>query len=169
MALIGSIGSTIAKSVLPAGTVLQVVQSTTTARIETSSTTYQATGLIASLTPTSATSKILVSVSGGGGWSNSIGGGLDNKLYRQIASGGYSALTAQLQDWEFYGSASSVISPHSFIYLDSPATTSQVFYQPYFRTNPSGSPATVEFNVAFYAVGATRQGVVTLTLMEIAA
>ena len=45
---------------MPAGSVLQVVQGTTTSATSTTSSTYQATGISASITPTSATSKILV-------------------------------------------------------------------------------------------------------------
>jgi hypothetical protein len=45
---------------LPAGSVLQVVQSTTTTSATTSSTSYVDTGFSASITPTSASSKILI-------------------------------------------------------------------------------------------------------------
>jgi hypothetical protein len=63
MALIGSIGSTIAKSVLPAGSVLQVVTVTNTASTSQSLATGSFTSPIMtlSITPTSASSKIFVS------------------------------------------------------------------------------------------------------------
>jgi hypothetical protein len=61
MPLIGSIGNTIAKSVLPTGSVLQVLQTVKSDTFSTSSTSAtDITGLSVSITPTSATSKILV-------------------------------------------------------------------------------------------------------------
>ena len=47
------------------GAVLQVVQTTTAATITTSSTSFVTTGLAQSITPTSATSKIMVCINGG--------------------------------------------------------------------------------------------------------
>ena len=158
---------TIPKATLPTGCILQVVQSTLPTQVSTTSTSYQATGLIASLTPTSSTSKILVIVSGGGAYNSGANVGGANKLYRQIASGGYLALGANGMDWaNAYNSASSNVVPHSYTYLDSPATTSTVYYQPYFRVDPAGTAGTAYFNIAYYSVNIP---VVTLTLMEVSA
>jgi len=60
----GSSGQSIPKAALPTGSVLQVVQTYKTDSFSTNATSYtNVTGLSASITPTSATSKILVMVS----------------------------------------------------------------------------------------------------------
>lgn len=147
------------------GTILQVVQATLNTIVSTASTTYQASGLIGTITPKFSTSKILVNIAGGDMYSGSSGIGVDIKLYRQINSGGYSSLIGSTnQDYGVFGGSSGILSPHSFTYLDSPATTSSVNYQPYFRVNPSGTAGTINFNVGFFG----NPGMVTITLMEVA-
>ena len=47
---------------LPAGSVLQVVQATTSTEVSTTSTSYVSAGLSASITPTSSSNKILILV-----------------------------------------------------------------------------------------------------------
>jgi hypothetical protein len=58
----GSTGQVIPKAALPTGSVLQVIQATTASPTSTgvNDSTYIATGLSATITPTSATSKILI-------------------------------------------------------------------------------------------------------------
>ena len=141
---------------LPAGSVIQVVEASTTSNISTSSTSDVATGLIATITPTSATSKILVMLSGGGAdyAVGSTSGAVT--LYRDINGGGYSSLA--LIERMYIGSPTWSL-PHSANYLDSPSTTSAVSYQPYMKVTSSN---TFLFNNGL----AIR---VVLTLMEIAA
>ena len=59
----GSTGQVIPRAALPAGTVLQVVNATYSTQVDTTSGSYVDTGLTASITPSSSTSKILVLVS----------------------------------------------------------------------------------------------------------
>jgi hypothetical protein len=140
---------------LPTGSVLQVVQNTISTTVQSASSSYVATGLITSITPKFSTSKILVSLNGGTTTYDS-GSLMYSRLYRQIASGSYSAIGGtELMSLQgvAYG------YPHSLCYLDSPATTSTVNYQPYYyAVNGTG----VYFN--YQATG----GIVSLTLMEIA-
>jgi len=150
-----------------AGSVLQVVQTTTTSITSTTSTTYQASALIGTITPKFSTSKILLSITGGDVYTNNSGVAGDVKIYRQINSGGYSVMISSAtarQDYGFYGPNSAILVPHSFMYLDSPATTTAVNYQPYYRVNPDGTAGTFSFNVGYFGY----PGIVTLTLMEIA-
>jgi len=141
---------------LPAGTVLQVVTATISSSLTTSSTSAVASTLIATITPSSATSKILVLVNGGGIDSNTANNGQTTYLYRNIASAGYSLLS---QMEVFFNVSGNAFGGHSFNYLDSPATTSSISYQPYYKVN--GGSGSVWFN--------NNSGVVSLTLMEIAA
>jgi hypothetical protein len=150
---------------MPLGSVLQVVQTSTSANSSTTSTTFTGSGLTASITPTSATSKILVSISGGQFRfvSSSSTGEAWVQLWKSVGGGGYAAVNSyggtDIQEILINYTNSAIGIPHSLIYLDSPATTSTVTYQPYFKTN--NSAITVLFNLSSV--------IVYLTLMEIAA
>jgi hypothetical protein len=143
-----------AKASMPTGSVLQVVSNILSASSSTSSTSFVASTLITTITPTSATSKILILLNGGTRDSNQSLNSQQTAMYRNIASAGYSSLSNM--EGVFYNSSNSV-GGHTFNYLDSPATTSSISYQPYFKVTNGGS---VWFN---------NGGVVSLTLMEIAA
>jgi hypothetical protein len=138
-------------------TVIQVVQASLSTAISTAGTTYVTSGLTATITPQSTTSKILVVVSGGGSYANTAGGYGEQVLYRNS-----SQISANGVDWAWY-SASAGGANHSYMYLDSPATTSATSYTPYFRRSPSGGGGTYYFNL-IQSTGPT----VTITLIEIA-
>ena len=133
--------------------VLQVVQGTTTTSVSNSTTTYVTTGLTATITPTLATSKILVIVSQNGIAKGAASSGVNYnlKLYKNAVAhvnisvlGGY-YLTSQI-----------IGLSNSLNYLDSPATTSAITYATYFNST------------ATYATTMQAQGVnSTITLMEI--
>jgi len=158
---------TVATARLPAGTVLQVVSASIASRTTSTSTTYADTGLSASITPSSASNKILVLVSQGinavgaaaVGYGNQTNAGV--QLLRGATvlivpandSGGkYSmgvAATGTLALWAIV----------NMNYLDSPATTSSTTYKTQFALGTSGM-STVYAND--YAGGSF------ITLMEIA-
>jgi hypothetical protein len=146
-----------------AGTVLQVVQATTGTDTTISATSYtDITNLSVSITPTSASSKILVLVQ------------LSGRYYTdQNASRIYSTnivrnsttiheiSTDELQGGT--GAGGFIIYPvlSSLIYLDSPATTSSTTYKSQFKINSAVNTNAGNFN--------GQGGVSTITLMEIAA
>ena len=152
----------IPKSTLPTGSVLQVVQNTTAATIQTSSTSFVTTGFAQSITPTSSTSKILININGGGAY---MGAGssvtMRVTIYRggTDLSAGYGITNNGMMRFSTPG-GSWMLVPYSMMWLDSPATTSSTTYTVYFRNADTAS--TVDFSN-------TDRGVVTLTLMEIAA
>jgi len=149
----------IPKATLPTGSVLQVVQTVTNSTYSANSTSATATGFIGSITPTSASSKILISINGGQfRYSPSGGQEMHERLYRSIGGGGYSIIVGDLTEIIISPANSIMAIPHSLVYLDSPATTSSVSYQPYI--NSSAGPITTYFNLA--------SAYVTMTLMEIA-
>jgi hypothetical protein len=170
MALIGSIGSTIAKSVLPAGSVLQVVQGTTSTEVSISGTTYTDSGLSASITPTSATSKILVLVNQQvyhyAVSSTSILSGV--RLLRNSTAilEPHTDGTGPLEPYlEIIGSSQIYNSfRHNINFLDSPATTSSVTYKTQGRLRNTGGGRVLTFQTAN-----TINGTSTIILMEIAA
>jgi hypothetical protein len=138
------------------GKVLQVVNAQYSTQTSTTSTTFADTGLTATITPTSATSKILVFVNQVGCHRNSgTNGALQLRLLRNSTSIitfekylGYNGGTVEINA----GSASTT-------YLDSPATTSAVTYKTQLATDLGG------FSLAVQANGGTS----TITLMEIGA
>ena len=125
------------------GKVLQVVHAVNTTADTSSSGSYAASSLVASITPSSASSKILILLSCSAYASSSGSGGVSHgAIYRQIAGGGYSdiyspILLAAIKQTSLYAGASS-----SAEYLDSPNTTSQVDYKLYFKLN-SGTDTTL--------------------------
>lgn len=154
-----------------AGGVLQVVQVTKKDTFSTTSTSFvDVTGLSATITPLSTTSKILVvaQVSNGGGNGNAahykITGG-NSATYVGNASG---SLYQGVFGGYFLNDQTSVMYGSSISYLDSPATTSAVTYKVQACKGSGGTnPATV--NILINEGDSNRlRGASSITLMEIA-
>jgi hypothetical protein len=139
---------------MPAGSVLQVVNATYGTYVSTSSATPSDTGLSATITPTSSTSKILIIVDQVGNRKQNSNTRMALRLLRsassiiQFESNGGWTNTTTLNG--FGGSGAS--------FLDSPATTSATTYKTQFWS--VDGTAQVETNV--------DNAVSTITLMEIA-
>jgi len=133
------------------GKVLQVVQSTVSGTITTTSTSDVSSGLTQSITPSSASNKILLMVSGGKAYASS-GNVIIVTAYRNGSSLGDAARSCPIE-------GASNGANHSLMYLDSPSSTSAVTYTIYYRSYNGGT--------AYFKDGNTY-GTVTLTLMEIA-
>ena len=133
------------------GKVLQVVQGTTTGYANIASTSFQDIGLSASITPTSATSKVLIM------FSVSVYGNAGQLVNTTIARNG-SVLNATGIGSQEYSAAGLWVGIGSN-YLDSPATTSALTY----KIQAKGSNATN------FGIGSDPNIVNTITLMEIAA
>jgi hypothetical protein len=135
-------------TVLPAGSVRQVLQSFKTDTYSQTSQTYTViTGLTVSITPTSATSKILVmaqigcnSAVGADSWAFAVGrGGSVVTASTGDAAGSRPRATAVMQqtDAAIGGSNSQFTLP--IMFLDSPATTSSTTYSIMGRTANGGT------------------------------
>ena len=144
------------RSQLPAGTVLQVVNATYSTQTSSSSSTYADTGLTATITPTSATSKILVLVEHTGLSKNT---GNTFVLLRLVRNSTTLITTETQAGWNATSTGVQNIGGSGMNYLDSPATTSATTYKTQFA---SGT------NIASVIVGETNT-TSTITLMEIAA
>ena len=139
---------------LPAGTVLQVVNATYSTQVGNSTGTLVASGLTASITPTSSTSKIFVFITNPVRRTGTVSG-MNINLYRNGSS-----IFTPMSNMLYSNPNSSDLSVlASFSYLDSPATASSTTYAMYFASNAAGSTmyAQIDNNTA------------TITLMEIAA
>ena len=130
---------------LPAGIggkVLQVVTSSYGTEVGSSSNVYADTGLTASITPSSASSTILVTVHqvGLGKETGNTSGKL--KLLRDS--------TDLIVFEESYGYTNTVtanrIGGASVVYVDSPATTSSITYKTQFASGANTASAVVQFN-----------------------
>jgi hypothetical protein len=140
------------------GRVLQVVNATYSTQTSNSTSTPADTGLTASITPSSSTSKILVMVNQAGVEKNQNNADNAVDLFLQkngsnlIKIGGYIGYTAT--------AIRNLIGSASCAYLDSPATTSAITYKTQFYNSGVNSAAVLVQSQA---------AVSTITLMEIAA
>lgn len=146
----------IAKASLPTGSVLQVVNASYGVTVTNSTTTYADTGTTATITPTSATSKILVLVNQAGlqKGNSSATNGVNLRLLRNSTELIVFTMYAAWDNTVNYAVAGS----GSTSFLDSPATTSATTYKTQLACSGTGS-------AYVNAQGDTS----TITLMEIAA
>jgi hypothetical protein len=139
-----------------AGCILQVVQATYSTVASTTSTTPQATGLTATITPKFSTSKILIIASVQGVQKEN--GNVASSVFLNLFKNGSNLIN--YAQYVGYTNTSSIIivGGNTTNYLDSPATTSATTYAVYFRSAVSGQNVFVQAD----------SDVSTITLMEIA-
>jgi hypothetical protein len=157
---------------LPSGSVVQVVSSTKTDTFSTSNTAYTATGLSASITPSSTSSKVLVVINAQVGFTSNGYGAL--QLFRDgsVVTGSIGdAAGSRLRSSSgntIYSNGTLNVDSMTITYLDSPSSSSSITYELYMRRggesatlylNRSGSDADNENHV---------RGASSITLMEIA-
>lgn len=126
--------------------VLQVVSAVTVTPTTNSTDTYADTTLTATITPQSATSKVLVIVSQNGTAKNAgnAGNSIDLRILR-AATDIYTISVGALYNntnEQVYGTTLSTA------YLDSPATTSATIYKTQFRNNTNAASVGVQTNSA---------------------
>jgi len=136
------------------GHVLQVVNATYSTQSTSSSSTYADTGLTATITPSSTSSKILVIVQQSGLAKVTNATGVNLKLLRNSTD----LITFENSVGQEYSTAWNIVGGSGTTYLDSPATTSAVTYKTQFASNNNNATVYVQINSASS----------TITLMEIA-
>ena len=145
---------TIPRGTLPTGSVLQVVQgSTTTIGTSTNNSTWVSTSLSASITPISSASKILVLGQHGSVRTSGAANGVSIRILRNSTS-----IAQPVSELLYNNTGIDVIAP--FQYLDSPATTSSTTYSTEFKLLTSSS-STAQINANSVPA--------YITLMEISA
>ena len=125
------------------GSVLQVVQGTTTTNATNSTTTYADTGLTATITPTSSSSTILVLISHTN--SNKTAGSSGNSLFLNLCRNG-SQIIEFAAELSYTATALSNYFASCFNYQDSPATTSATTYKTQFKNAVAASNVGVQAN-----------------------
>jgi hypothetical protein len=141
------------------GKVLQVVYGTVTAEVSSSTNTFIDTNLTATITPSSASSKVLVLVNQNGMTKSdaNTGNRLDIELLRGATEIG------KANDMGYSNSLDpSVMQTYSISVLDEPATTSATTYKTMFRNAQGIASVAVQ-------VGSGTAGRSTIVLMEIGA
>ena len=158
-------------SAAAAGQVIQVVSVTKTDFFSTTSTSYvDVTGVSASITPSSASNKILVMLtggSGGGGGGNSFGYGVVLRGATELTIGDSrgSATRATLDlSVADAGTIADYAKTFAFTFLDSPATTSATTY----KLQVKRTVNTITIGGSYDDSQASRSNIPTIiTLMEI--
>ena len=167
----------VADAAMPAGSIIQVVQATQTSEVSTTGITFVDTGLSASITPSSNSSKILVIVTQRFFIERSTDqarGGF--RLLRNTGSGnsvilqGPNTNNGQEPGGEGFSSgngpsAIQFAGAYNCSFLDSPSTTNSTTYKTQFANNQSSASPTIYINSLNNNSG--EDGVSTMTLMEV--
>jgi hypothetical protein len=122
-----------------AGKVLQVVSAVDTTASTTTSNVYSDSGLSASITPTSNTSKVLVMYHHLLFCSGTSPVGALVRLLRDSTT----LLEVSGSDTTLYATVTGIVGFNSVMYLDSPATTSSLTYKTQYRSIASGKSAEI--------------------------
>jgi hypothetical protein len=141
------------------GKVLQVVFGSTSTGTSSNSTTFATTNLTATITPSSATSKVLVLVN-----QNGCVKSLNNiSMYLRLMRGASTLANLERNGGNTNSSATNGIGSISASYLDTPATTSATTYLTEFAASSASNAVTVQDSLG----GANALS--TIILMEIGA
>ena len=136
------------------GKVLQVVSATYSTETSNSTSTYADTGLTASITPSAASSKVLILVFSGDIYKSNAN--VLNRLSYRIMRG---ATSIHVAETIYTGAATELKMTHASSYLDSPNTTSSTTYKTQFMNPANAASVTVQNN----------NSTATITLLEIGA
>jgi hypothetical protein len=142
----------------PAGSVLQVVNATYAVQVNNTTNTMVDTGLTATITPTSASSKILVLISQNGCQKPAF----DTTINLRLLRGATEILLFGRYVSGNGGAAQANLTSVSASFLDSPATTSATTYKTQFNNDTPAGTCNVQFGSVTFPAS-------TITLMEIAA
>jgi len=143
------------------GKVLQVVQGTQQTDVSSTSSTEITTGLTASITPSSASNKILIHIVQQGIYINAANNDISFKIYKHGNGTNFSTGTNIQTIETYYGYTSATESKSNMVttLLHSPSTTSNTAFTLTFNRNRGSGTVQVNNNSAFSSI----------TLMEIAA
>ena len=155
----GLVAGALPANVIGAGGILQVVSATYSTSVAIASTSYTDTGLQASITPTSSSSKILILVNQAGGLRRDSTG--EQSGYTNLVRGA-TQITQIISIQRMTGS-SNQYAPYfnGIVFLDSPATTSSTTYKTQGKVANTDETGTIYFQVNSLTS--------TITLLEIAA
>jgi len=125
------------------GKVLQVIMGTTSTAKSATSSTFIDTGLTASITPVSTSSKVLILVSQAGCGKTTN----DTTLGLSLLRGSTVLIYFELAGGWTNSTATNIFGTCSTVYLDSPATTSTTTYKTQMNSFNGGSSTHTQYNV----------------------
>jgi hypothetical protein len=125
----------LSKGSLPTGSVLQVVSATYSTQTTSTSGSYADTGITATITPTSATSKVLCMVTHG----DISKSAADTWTSIRLVRAGATVMQPNLYILDTGSTARTGAITQTTIYLDSPATTSATIYKTQFASAGTGT------------------------------
>ena len=152
---------------LGVGKIAQVVLGSTSTQVTSTSSSLTDTGLTATITPTSSTSKVLVMVTQNGCSKTVTDSG--NAVLMVLLRGATAIATGHASGFFMgaqYTNTTTVLTggTHAINWLDSPATTSATTYKTQFKPNTSPNAISVQSNQLDTAVNMS-----TIILMEVLA
>ena len=146
------------------GKILQVTKNTITGESNVSSTSYEATNIHHNITPSATTSKVLVLIALPSLYHSTSNGGriMISRHTAVVGTGGsHSGTEVNNDDMSAYQGSSSIQTGKSaYMFLDSPSSTSAVYYQVYIRNRISdgvfylGQGGTPKADITLIEVGA---------------
>ena len=149
-----------------AGTIVQVVQATSTGGVTVNTTTYTDTSLTASITPTSSSNKILIMINQAYVYLRSaVDQGMGVRIVRDSTTVWTSVQSGTGPYYDYVDNSTEHDGYATIVYLDSPATTSSTTYKTQGRPWNTSNTGRVIFNPG----GAVADSVSTITLMEVVA
>lgn len=125
-----------------AGMIVQMVYGTTISEVTNSTSSFIDTGLTATITPTSTTSKIIVLVTQNGLFKSD--GGSTNAVWLHLMINGTAREVFGYAVGLNYVTGNVFIGGASTVYVDSPGTTSAITYKTQFRNEASGASVSVQ-------------------------
>ena len=169
----GPVSPAITRADLPAGSVLQVVSTTKTDAFTATGTTFQAiTGLTATITPSSTSSKIMVMVNGNYG-AQTLGhvrltGGNTSGYIGDTSGSKVRSTVSTLRNDTTGDTAQRSVLSAVIIFLDSPATTSSVTYGVDISASAAGQPVYLNRSFNDADNSSTSRTASSITVMEVA-
>ena len=157
-AVAGTLATTADVAAIVPGKILQVVTTTYSTEVSTTTASWVTTGVTATITPASASSKILVLVHTGAELSGGNAAGAFS-VFRGTVAGTNLGDSVRGMSQHYIVSATGYRGSVSFNYLDSPSTASAQTYTLGMRLSSSGGPL----------YSSRQSSVSSMTLMEVAA
>jgi hypothetical protein len=160
----------IPKAAVPTGSVLQVVQVVKTDTFSgiANGTPLLITGLAATITPTSATSQVLITVQVMYSSLSTTYGGWVRRNSTDIGLGAAAGNRQRVSIGMAFVTDTNQTNTFTYTYLDSPASTSSTTYQ-FYVNNDNATSIFINRSVSDTDAIVGKRGISTITLMEIAA
>ena len=118
---------------MPEGSIVQIKETVSTATINTTSTSYVASGVVVSITPKFQSSKFIIQTSGISDCHTGVGHNMTANVYQKIGSGSYSDVGKVW--YQIFGDNFGV--PHYGKLILTHNTTSTLSYQIYYKSSSS--------------------------------